>query len=249
MRAVNLIPNDSRRGWRSASARGGGSVYLFLGTLAIALVLVTAYVLASNQVSNQKAKITALQTEATEAQSAASRLSPYVEFAKLAQARTETVREIASSRFNWYGALAGLSRVVPANTSLQSLVGTVVPGVTVGGAGGGGAAADLRTDIAAPAFELSGCSDSQDDVARLISRLRLIDGVTRVSLESSQKSASSQSGASVTSGTSGGGGCRGNAPSFDLVVFFQPLANAGANGPTSLSAGPASSTKSTGGSQ
>jgi Tfp pilus assembly protein PilN len=214
--------------------------------MAVALVLVTMYVLASNKVSDQKAKVTALQTQATEAQSAATRLDPYVEFAKLAQARTATVREIASSRFNWYGALAGLSRVVPANTSLQSLVGTVVPGAAVGGAGGG-AGAGLRSDVAAPAFELSGCSDTQDDVARLISRLRLIDGVTRVSLDSSVKSGS-QAGASVTSGTTGGG-CRGNAPSFDLVVFFSPLPNAGADGVTSLTAQPVSSTTSTGGSK
>jgi Tfp pilus assembly protein PilN len=247
VRAVNLIPGESRRGWRGAGTRPGGSVYLFLGTLAVALVLVTMYVLASNKVSDQKAKVTALQTEATEAQSAATRLAPYVEFAELAQARTQTVREIASSRFNWYGALAGLSRVVPANTSLQSLVGTVAPGATVGGSGGGAGAA-LRGDVAAPAFELAGCSDTQDDVARLISRLRLIDGVTRVSLEDSQKSSSSQAGASVTSGTTGGG-CRGNAPSFDLVVFFSPLPNAGADGVTSLTAEPISSTTSTGASK
>jgi Tfp pilus assembly protein PilN len=247
VRAVNLIPGESRGGWRGAGARPGGSVYLLLGSLAVALVLVTMYVLAGNKVSDQKAKVTALQTEATEAQSAATRLAPYVEFAELAQARTQTVREIASSRFNWYGALAGLSRVVPANTSLQSLVGTVAPGATVGGSGGGAGAA-LRGDVAAPAFELAGCSDTQDDVARLISRLRLIDGVTRVSLEDSQKSSSSQAGASVTSGTTGGG-CRGNAPSFDLVVFFSPLPNAGADGVTSLTAEPISSTTSTGASK
>lgn len=246
MRAVNLIPEDSRRGWRNSGGRSGGSVYVLLGTLAITLALVTVYVLATNRIADQKAKIAGLQAEATQAQGAAARLEPYVEFANLAQARTETVREIASSRFDWHAALAGLSRVVPANTSLQSLVGTVVPGVNVGGAGGSGVSADLRGDIPAPAFELSGCSDSQDDVARLISRLRLIDGVTRVSLESSTKSDSGQAGASVSSGT--GGGCPGSSPSFNLVVFFTPLANAGADGVTTL-ATPVSTATSTGGSK
>jgi Tfp pilus assembly protein PilN len=247
VRAVNLIPDDSRRGWRSAGGRTCGSVYVLLGSLAILLVLVTVYVLASNRVSDQKAKIAGLQAEATQAQGAAARLEPYVEFASLARARTETVREIASSRFDWHAALAGLSRVVPANTSLQSLLGTVVPGVEVGGSGGSSSGVDLRSDIAAPAFELSGCSDTQDDVARLISRLRLIDGVTRVSLESSTKSTSSQSGASVSSG--GTGGCRGHAPSFNLVVFFTPLTNAGADGVTALGSEPVSTTSSTGGSK
>jgi len=248
VRAVNLIPNDSRRGARASGGRSGGSVYVLLGTLAIALALVSVYVLTMNRISDQKAKIAALTAQAAEAQSAAARLSPYVDFAKLAQARTETVREIASSRFDWHAALAGLSRVVPANTSLQSLTGTVVPGVTVGGAAGGGTAATLRGDVAAPAFELQGCSDSQDDVARLISRLRLIDGVTRVSLESTQKTASAQSGASVSSASAVTGGCRGDAPSFDLVVFFQPIANAGADGLASATL-PVSATTSSGGSK
>jgi Tfp pilus assembly protein PilN len=250
VRAVNLIPDDARRGWRNAGGRSGGSVYVFLGTLAIALVLVTVYVLASNRVADQKGKIASLQAEATQAQGAAARLEPYVEFAKLAQARTVTVREIASSRFDWHAALAGLSRVVPANTSLQSLTGTVVPGVTIGGSSAGGQGANLRGDIAAPAFELAGCSDSQDDVARLISRLRLIDGVTRVSLENSTQAASGQPGAAVSSGTSGGAvGCKKDAPSFNLVVFFTPLADAGAQGVTTLGSSSASTATTAGGSK
>jgi Tfp pilus assembly protein PilN len=248
MRAVNLIPNDSGRSWGGSGGRSGGSVYVLLGTLAVALALVTVYVLTNNRISDQKAKVAALQAQVTNAQLAATRLAPYVTFAKLAQERMETVRGIASSRFDWHAALAGLSRVVPANTSLQSLVGTVVPSATVGGAGASGASGtDLRGDITAPAFQLSGCSDSQDDVARLISRLRLIDGVTRVSLEDSQKSSSGQSGASVSAG--GTGGCKAASPSFDLVVFFTPLANAGADGVTSLGTEPVSSTTSTGGLQ
>jgi Tfp pilus assembly protein PilN len=239
MRAVNLIPDDSRRGWGGSGGRSGGSVYVLLGTLAVALALVTVYVLTTNQISDQKAKVAALQAEAATAQGTAAQLSPYVEFAKLAQARTGTVRAIASSRFDWHAALAGLSRVVPANTSLQSLVATVAPGVGVGGAGGSGA--DLRGAIAAPAFQISGCSDSQVDVARLISRLKVINGVTRVSLEDSQKSGSSQPGAAVSS-AAGGSGCRAGAPTFDLVVFFTPLANAGV---TSVGTQPVSSTTAT----
>jgi len=245
VRAVNLIPQDARRGGRGSGARAAGSVYVLLGALAIAVALVTVYVLTTNRISSQKAQVASLQAEATQAQAQAAGLQPYVEFAQLAQARSQTIRAIASSRFDWHAALADLARVVPANTSLQSLVGTVVPGAAVNGAGGGATSgASLRGDINAPAFQLSGCSDSQDDVARLISRLRLIDGVTRVSLEDSQVSGSSQSGASVSS--SGAGGCPAGSPSFDLVVFFQPLANAGADGVTSLGAEPVSTSTSTG---
>jgi Tfp pilus assembly protein PilN len=240
MRAVNLIPDDARGGWRGSGARAGTSVYVLLGALVAALALVTVYVLTSNKISTETAKVTALQTEAAQAQAAAARLAPYVEFEKLAQARVQTVREIASTRFDWQAALTGLSRVVPANTSLQSLVATVAPGATIGS--GSGAASTLRGAIAAPAFQISGCSASQDDVARLISQLRVINGVTRVSLQDSQKG-SSQSGASVST-PAGGGGCRASAPTFDLVVFFKPLASAGA---TSPGAQPVSATPTAGG--
>jgi Tfp pilus assembly protein PilN len=249
MRAVNLIPGDSRRGGRTGTGHSGGSVYVLLAAMAAAVLLLALYVSATNRISSQQAKVAALRTEAAQAQAVATRLAPYVQFAALAQARTATIRGIASSRFDWHAALAGLSRVVPANTSLQSLSGSVVPGVNITGASGsGGNAAELRGVIAAPAFQLSGCTDSQDDVARLISRLRLIDGVTRVSLEDSQKSVGGQAGATVSSAGSAGEGCGANRPTFDLVVFFQPLANAGADGVTSLSTAASSTTTTAAGS-
>lgn len=242
MRAVNLIPDDTRRGWRGSNGRSGGSVYMLLGALAVALVLVTVYVVTSNQIADQKAKVTALNAEAARAQGAAAQLGPYVAFEKLAQARAETVREIASSRFDWHAALTDLSRVVPANTSLSSLVATVAPSTTVGGSSTG-AASDLRTDLPGPAFQISGCSDTQDDVARLISQLRVINGVTRVTLQDAQKASSGTAGASPSS-TAGVSGCRSGAPTFDLVVFFKPLANAAA---TAGGTQPVSTTSVTGG--
>ena len=45
-------------------------------------------------------------------------------------------------------------------------------------------------------------SPRQDDVARLMSRLRLVDGVTRVTLADSLKQDNGQSGASVASSVS-----------------------------------------------
>ncbi len=64
-------------------------------------------------------------------------------------------------------------------------------------AGGGGAGSSLRADITAPAFELTGCTVNQDDVARLMSRLRLVNRVTRVSFSNSQESSASELGVGV----------------------------------------------------
>ena len=234
MRAVNLIPADVRRSSSAATAAGRVPVYALLGVLGAALALVTFYVLTTNTIADRQAKLTTLRAEVAQAQAEAGQLDKYATFAQAAQARAETVRQIAATRFDWHGALADLARVVPANTSLQSLVGSVVPGASAGGGGASGVSS-LRGNITAPAFELTGCTVSQDDVARLMSRLRLINGVTRVTLGMAQKTEGAQAGASVATTSNAGSasssqGCKPSTPAFDLVVFFRPLPGAGSAG-------------------
>jgi Tfp pilus assembly protein PilN len=230
MRAVNLIPADARGRGRNRGPSTGMALptYVLLGFLAAAVALVTIYVLTNNSITSRTATLNSLKTQVSQEQAAAARLGEFTKFASLAQTRISTVRSIAAARFDWHAALSDLSKVVPANTTLQSINGSVVPGASAGGAGGGGT---LRSDITAPAFELTGCTASQDDVARLISQLRLINGVTRVSFSNSQATGANAS-------TAGGStqGCGANGPTFDLIVFFQPVANAGATGVTSIGA-------------
>jgi Tfp pilus assembly protein PilN len=247
MRAVNLIPSDSRKG-PGSTTRSGGSVYVLLGVLAIAVVFVTVYVLTVNQISDQKAEVGALQAQASQAQASAARLAPYVEFSKLAQARADTIRQIASSRFDWQAALAGLSHVVPANTSLQSLAGAV-PGASSGSTAASPATTALSGNTTGSSIALTGCSDSQVDVARLMSRLRLIDGVTQVSLQNSAKTGNAQSGAAVSASGGGGGGCPGGSPSFAMNIVFGTSASTGVAGVVGASpagAQPISSAATTG---
>ena len=239
MRAVNLIPADARRRL-GAPGRSGGLAYVLIGLLGAAVLLVLVAVLTSNTIAERQARVGRLQREAAAARALATRLAPYTEFEQLAEQRSATVREIAAARFDWHAALAQLARVIPPDTSLQSLTGTVAPGA---GSGGSGGAASLRADIANPALELTGCTRSQDEVARLISRLRLMSGVTRVSLEDSQAGSQSTAGASAGDGSSG---CPAGAPSFDLVVFFEPLPGAGPAGLTPSSGGMAPASGATG---
>ena len=242
MKAVNLIPNDGKRGGaRAAASAPRGPGVALIGVLVIALAYVTVYVLTSNTIKDRKAKIVAVQAQVTAAQAAATRLTNYVNFNKLAANRDATVRQIATQRFNWNVALSNLSKVVPANTSLQSLLGTVSPSATVNGAGGstGGSAVGtgtLRSSITAPAFEMKGCTASQDDVARLMSRLRLINGVQRVTLADSVKQDGAAAGAAVASASSGtaSSGCPANWPTFDLVIFFQSLPGQSATAGTTV---------------
>ena len=238
MKAVNLIPADARK---NRGGSGGGlrlPTYAFLGVLAAALALVTLYVLANNKISDRKARLTSLQAQVSQAQAEASRLGNYAKFAQIARTRVQTVGGIAATRFDWHAALSELSRVVPSTTSLQSLTATIAPGASTGagsGAGGSSGAGSLRTALPVPAFELVGCTRTQDDVARFMSRLRLIDNVTRVTLGNTQKTESMQ-GTSSAAGPNNAQGCGSNKPTFDLVVFFQPVTGAGPNGATSLPA-------------
>jgi hypothetical protein len=62
-----------------------------------------------------------------------------------------------------------------------------------------------------------------------MSRLRLLDGVTRVTLGSSAKAAESTAAPAGTQG-----GCRPGWPNFDLIVFFNRLPGAGPSGATSI---------------
>ena len=236
MRAVNLVPADSRGRSKGPSTGMQVPVYVLLGFLAAAVALVTVFVLTNNSISSKTAQLSSLKTQVAQEQAAASRLGEFSKFSSLAQTRITTVNSIASARFDWHSALVNLAQVVPADTTLQSIVGTVVPGASSGGAG---ATSSLRSDIVAPAFDLTGCTANQDDVARLMSQLRLINGVTRVAFTNSQVSGAS------SSGSAGSPGCAANAPVFSLTVFFTPVTNAGPNGVTAVSG--VSTTSTTGG--
>jgi len=239
MRAVNLIPRESRRGGVGPSLGKLGASHFVIALLVVAVGMVTAYVLTNNTVSKRKAQLASLQQQVTQMQVQVARLTRYEQFEKLAEARAETVNEIASTRFDWYDALSDLSKVVPANTSLQSLVATASPTSTTGGSAVTTSSSGVRGDIDAPAFALKGCTGSQDEVAQLMSRLRLINGVTRVTLEDSNAPGSTASGTGSTS--SAQPGCSANGPTFDMVVFFQPVA-----GTASSTSGQTVSTSTTG---
>jgi Tfp pilus assembly protein PilN len=248
MRAVNLMPDRAGRG-RAEAVRI--PAYAIIAVLAAALVLVTVYVTTNNTIADRQAKVGSLQAQAAQANAQAVSLNKYIQFEKLAQTRAETVRQIAATRFDWHSSLSDLSKVIPSNTSLQSLYATVAPGSGTGGGAGTGNTSALRSDITVPAFELTGCTKTQDDVARLMSRLRLINGVTRVTLADTVKpdSNSAAGAAAGSAGSTTAAGCGANAPSFDLVVFFSPLAGASPTGtatPTAATATGTATTPSTG---
>jgi hypothetical protein len=218
MKAVNLIPSDSRGRRRakvasavSTGGAGGLSAYGLLVVLAVAVLVAGAWAMTGKQLSGAKADLAHASQAATAAEANATSLGPYTAFAALSRARVETVSGLVKGRFDWSHGLREVARVVPADVDLISLVGTATPNSSVQGAGGSG---PLRAALPVPAIDLIGCAKTQSHVARLLARLRAIDGVQRVSLSSSEKSDSAS-----LSDTD----CRRNSrmPQFQLTVFFQ----------------------------
>ena len=114
----------------------------------------------------------------------------------------QTVKDLANSRFDWEQALRDLSRAVPADVTIGSFKGDL--GSTQGAAAGGSA---LRSALTAPAITLTGCTYSQTKVAKLMARLRNIDGVTRVSLSKSDKEATADGSSTERNAPSATGFC------------------------------------------
>ena len=247
MKAVNLIPADAKRASRGSSGAKALPTYLVLGALAIAVALVTLYVLASNDVSQRQAKVTTLQAEVAQVQARSNSLNHYAQFSQMTQSRIGSVRQLATSRFDWHATLAQISQVVPKNTSLATLNGTAVSSLPVASTA---APASVTGAPTGSSIELTGCTKSQPDVAKLMSRLRLIDGVQSVTLNSSTKQESGGSapaGGSASSGSasgSSGQGCGNGTPSFDLKIAFasQPARPAAGGAATSTSTSTSSST-------
>jgi Tfp pilus assembly protein PilN len=215
MRAVNLIPVDERS--RVGGSGSGLASYIVLGVLALAVTMTAAYSLANRTLSDRRQELTGVQAQAKTSADEAETFQAYTSFTALREKRTETVRSLAFSRFKWSEALHEVARTIPSNAWLTGLRATVTPTAAVEG----GVSDPLRGSVQSPAIEIVGCTTSQSNVAGVISSLRRVDGVQRISLSSSERLEASTDG-----GGGGGGGaddCRnGNKryPKFSMTLFF-----------------------------
>ncbi|HWI23222.1 MAG TPA: hypothetical protein VNT22_11495, partial [Baekduia sp.] len=103
----------------------------------------------------------------------------------------------------------------------------------------------LRGAIDAPAITISGCTTSHPAVAKMMARMRLLDGVQRVTLTGSEKA--EMGGGATGDSAAGGGDCRAGSdqyPKFDLIVFFKPIAGQGTPAAAPAATSPATPTTS-----
>jgi Tfp pilus assembly protein PilN len=207
MKAVNLIPAAEGRGPGGSSA--GLATYAVLGVLALAVVLTAAYSLAGRAANDKKVELAQITTRADDAEASAGDLKSFTEFANARKARVETINGLVKGRFDWAHAMNEVARTLPASTWIMSLRASTSPSASVDGTSD-----PLRSALAVPAVELTGCAADQDGVARAIVSLRRISKVQRVTLSSSEK----QGEAGETTTDEDGCGARAQ---FSLSIFFE----------------------------
>jgi Tfp pilus assembly protein PilN len=230
MKPVNLIPQDQRR--RTPKDGSGKTAYLVLGGLALLLVMVVGYVLASNTVTERQNQADAARAEADQLEARAAQEASYTDFAQIAVQRTQSVAGVAATRFDWERFMRELSRVMPEGSWLQSADASVLGDPNASGATDPATAATAATP--SPAANLIGCTPDQDDVARMMVRLGQLYRVDDVELNESTKGAGSDSASPEACG---------RLYTFNLTVKFTPAPPArqaprGSNGvPASLGGG------------
>jgi Tfp pilus assembly protein PilN len=260
MRAVNLIPAEQRIGAGMGAGSSEGAAYAVIAVIGGVALLAFLYARADHQISTRRSQAATLTTQIQRAQAEASQLAPYTSFAQLRQQRMQAVSQLVDSRFDWAHVFHEFGRVLPAEVSVSTLTGTVgapaaggASGATAPAAAAPAAAGSTPTAGSAstvtsatppgsvPLFSLTGCATSQPAVALMLDRLRLMDGVSSVTLQSSTRSAAGAG----TSGGGGGGGCVGGEPAFTVQVAFDGLPTPSAT--TSAGGTAAASATTTGG--
>src|SRR6188474_71269 len=223
MRPINLIPPEERRR-ENAPLRTGPLPYLVIGALVAVLVGVAALVVTGNQISERESDLASLQAEDAVARARASKLASYTQFRSLREQRVTTIASLADSRFDWERVMRELALILPSDTWLVSLNASASPNSEAsdsGGEAGDSGGSGLRSSVPGPALELSGCATGQEAVARFVTALKDIDGVTRVGVESSQLSEEEEGAGDASQSASEEGSSGGDCRTRDFIAQFE----------------------------
>lgn len=221
MRAVNLIPAQQRGGGPSVGAgRSEGGAYAVIAIVAGLALMAFMYGTAHHDVASNEGKAAVISAQVSQTKAQAQALAPYTSFVALREQRTQAVASLVDTRFDWAHVFHEFARVLPLSVSISSLsgtVGTAAPGSGAAPAAGASASVTSATPPGSvPTFTLAGCATTQQEVARMLTRLRLIDGVASVKLQSSVKSL-------AVAGSTAATACPPTGPVFTASITFDPL--------------------------
>ena len=182
MNAVNLIPREDR-------SRGEGlpvspPTLALMGGLVLALIAAILYVTAANTVATRKSELAHVSAGVAAWTAAGNSYAPFVSAAKNRTQQVADVRQVAAARFPWSELLGQLAARLPGAAALTTL------NVTPTSAGSDSAAASTS----ASGIQLAGCAASQAVVAQTMVQLRLVNGVTGVTLGTSSDTSAGSGG-------------------------------------------------------
>jgi Tfp pilus assembly protein PilN len=210
MKAVNLIPSDQRRRGQG-SGEASGSAYVALGVLAVLLVMVVAYVMTGNSVKDNESKASQARSEAVASRAKAKQYGAFTDFASIKEQRLASVMAASQTRFDWERFMRELSRVMPANSWINTTNASVVGDPAATNATG---STTTTAVVTGPKANLVGCTPRQSEVARMMVRLRQMYRVTDVTLNESSQEAAGGATSLQSCGT---------LYKFDLTVAFSPV--------------------------
>jgi Tfp pilus assembly protein PilN len=212
MKAINLVPRESRRSSGALSGLGIGTTAVF-AALGLGLALTVAYVILANGVTTRKDELAKLGRQSNAAQRQVAALKPYADLEALRTSLLDRVRNLAGGRYDWPTALSRIARALPGDTTLTSFDGsaaaTAAPGAPAAPAGS-------TPPANGPKVTLAGCTPSHVAVAGVIDRLRSVQGVSSVALQSSTVATGDAS-----SGSAGGASGCPRAEQFKLTVQLE----------------------------
>ena len=181
MKAVNLIPSDQRRATPSGERAGGA--YVVLGVLAVLLVMAVAYVLTANGANENSTKAAEASQEADALEAKAAKLASYTDFSSIKDQRMAAVMAAAETRFDWERLMREVSKVMPADSWLQTTEATATGDANA--TTGSPSAAAATAAPTGPSATFVGCTSRQSEVAKILVRLRQMHRVTDVKLNES----------------------------------------------------------------
>jgi type IV pilus assembly protein PilM len=193
--------------------------------VALLAAAVVYLVVISNHVSSDRAHVGQLSTQLVASESQAATLKSYSDFAGATMTRRTAVASVVKSRFKWDRTLTELARIAPDGVWLTSVKATLSPGTQIDSGTAGGNTSGLRSALASPALELTGCASREGNVPAYIDQLHLLTGVTDVGFSRTERlnnhdpNKSSDGGCGAGTGT----GTAKQAASFELVAYFKAL--------------------------
>jgi Tfp pilus assembly protein PilN len=210
MRAVNLLPGDENEG------RKGPPLPVLagcVGTVLVTALLAVMFLSASSSVAHQKRALLDAQEQYAAIPAPPAPSPVDTQLPKQRQTRVVALATALGQRVAWDRLLREVSQVVPSDVwlvTLNALSPSIAPAVSP---------SSLPTG-----FIITGCTYSQESVARFLARLDVVPDLSNMTLGKSETDAGPGSG-----GSSGdtGGGSGGTCPSGMFTFTLQGMVHVG----------------------